>query len=221
MVESMVRCGQFALIVIDSVASLTPKKEIDGDMEAQQVGTHAKLMSHACRKLVPLVNDSKTIVIFINQIRMNIGVVFPGQSPEFTTGGKALKFYSSVRLDIRRIAQIKKGDEVVGGRTRVKVVKNKVAPPYKQTEFDIMYGEGISKQGEVLALGEKFNIINREGQSFIFGDIKLGRGYDASRIFLKDNPKIMDEIVEKIKEAFKKPTEHVAELEDNNLTPEE
>ncbi len=201
MVESMVRSGKFAVIVIDSVASLVPKAEIEGEMGDPQVGRHAKLMSHGVRKLVPVISNSKTVVIFINQIRLNINTM-PGQSPEFTPGGKALKFYSSVRLDIRRIAQIKKGEEVVGGRTRVKVVKNKVAPPYRQTEFDILYGEGISRQGEILALGQKYSIIHKAGNTYSFGKEKIGVGYDNSRIFLKENEKITKEIEKLILEAF-------------------
>lgn len=198
MVDMMVRSNKFAVIVIDSVASLTPKAEIEGEMGDQHIGRHAKLMSQALRKLVPIVSKSNTVVIFINQIRMNIGA-FPGTNPEFTTGGKALKFYSSVRLDIRRIAQIKKGEDVVGGRVRVKVVKNKVAAPFKQTEFDLLYGEGISHEGELLALGEMYKIILKSGNSYSYGEIKLGRGYDASRQFLKGDKKIAKEILHQIR----------------------
>lgn len=205
-VDTMVRSGKFAIIVIDSVASLVPKAEVEGEMGDPQVGRHAKLMSHAVRKLVPLVSNSKTVVIFINQIRHNINVM-PGQSNEFTPGGKALKFYSSIRIDIRRIAQIKKGDEVVGGRTRIKVIKNKVAPPFKQTEFDILYGEGVSHEGEILALGEKYGIIQKTGNTYAFGEIKLGVGYDKSRIFLKENQKVMEKIKDLILESFNKPQE--------------
>lgn len=213
-VESMVRTGKFSIIVIDSVASLVPKAEVEGEMGDPQVGRHAKLMSHGVRKLVPLISNSKTVVIFINQIRYNINTM-PGQSPEFTTGGKALKFFSSVRIDIRRIAQIKKGEEVVGGRTRVKVVKNKVAPPFKQTEFDILYGEGISHEGELLALGEKYKIIEKSGNTYSFGKEKIGVGYDKCRIFLKENPKISKQIKEMILESFKKPSETLAEVGEN------
>lgn len=201
MVETMVASGKFAVIVIDSVASLTPKSEIEGDMGDANVGRHAKLMSQACRKLVPIINNTDTVVVFINQVRMNINV-FPGTSPEFTTGGKALKFYSSVRLDIRRIAQIKKGEEVVGSRTRVKVVKNKVAPPFRQTEFDIMYGEGISKEGEILALGEKWKIITKAGNSYKYNEEILGRGYDSARIALKENQTLAIGIKKEIEEAI-------------------
>lgn len=195
--ESLVRSGNLDVVVIDSVAALTPKDEIEGDMGAHHVGKQARLMSQALRKLTAIVARSKTIVIFINQIRMQIGVMFG--NPETTPGGKALKFYASVRLDIRRIAQIKKGEEVVGGRVRVKVVKNKVAAPFRETEFDLLYGEGISKQGEILALGEKYNIIQKSGASYSFGEIKMGRGYDATRTFLKENPKIESEILRDIK----------------------
>jgi recombination protein RecA len=199
--ESLVRSGKLDVIVIDSVAALTPKDEIEGDMGAQHVGKQARLMSQALRKLTAIVAKSKTIVIFINQIRMQIGVMFG--NPETTPGGKALKFYTSVRLDIRRIAQIKKGEEVVGGRVRVKVVKNKVAAPFKQTEFDLMYNEGISREGEVIALGEKFGFIKKSGASYEFGETKLGRGYDATRQFLKENPKIENEILKLIREKLK------------------
>lgn len=198
-VDSLVRSGKIDVIVIDSVAALTPKDEIEGDMGAYHVGKQARLMSQALRKLTAIVAKSKTVVIFINQIRMQIGVMFG--NPETTPGGKALKFYTSVRLDIRRIAQIKKGDEIMGGRVRVKVVKNKVAAPFKQTEFDLMYNEGISKEGEIIALGEKMGIIQKSGTSYNYGEIKLGRGYDATRQFLKDktNKKIAEEILKQIR----------------------
>ncbi len=194
--ESLVRSGKIDVIVIDSVAALTPKDEIEGDMGAHHVGKQARLMSQALRKLTAIVAKSKTIVIFINQIRMQIGVMFG--NPETTPGGKALKFYTSVRIDIRRIAQIKKGEEVMGSRIRAKVVKNKVAAPFKQTEFDLMYNEGISKEGEIIALGEKHGLISKVGSSYAYGEVKLGRGYDATRQFLKENPKITDEILAQI-----------------------
>ncbi len=196
-VESLVRSGKMDVIVIDSVAALTPKDEIEGDMGAHHVGKQARLMSQALRKLTGIVAKSKTIVIFINQIRMQIGVMFG--NPETTPGGKALKFYTSVRLDIRRIAQIKKGEEVMGGRVRVKVVKNKVAAPFKQTEFDLMYNEGISKEGEIIALGEKMGIMTKSGTSYSYGEVKLGRGYDATRQFLKENTKISNDILKEIR----------------------
>lgn len=186
--ETLVRSGKIDVLVIDSVAALTPQAEIEGDMAQAHVGRQARLMSQALRKLTAIANKSKTVIIFINQIRMQIGIMFG--NPETTPGGKALKFYSSVRLDIRRIAQIKKTDEVVGARTRVKVVKNKVAAPFKTTEFDIMYGEGISHEGELLVLGEKFKVVGKAGASYSYGEEKLGRGYDAARRYLKENPKL-------------------------------
>ena len=196
-VESLVRSGKLDVIVIDSVAALTPKDEIEGDMGAHHVGKQARLMSQALRKLIAIVAKSKTIVIFINQIRMQIGVMFG--NPETTPGGKALKFYTSVRIDIRRIAQIKKGDEVMGGRVRVKVVKNKVAAPFKVSEFDLMYNEGISREGEILALGEKYDIVQKSGASYAYGEQKLGRGYDATRQYLKENKKIAEQILKEIR----------------------
>jgi recombination protein RecA len=196
-VDVLVRSGKIDVIVIDSVAALTPKDEIEGDMGAFHVGKQARLMSQALRKLTAIVAKSKTIVIFINQIRMQIGVMFG--NPETTPGGKALKFYTSVRLDIRRIAQIKKGDEIMGGRVRVKVVKNKVAAPFKQTEFDLMYNEGISREGEIIALGEKMGIIQKSGASYKYGDALLARGYDATRQALKENKKLSEEILKQIK----------------------
>lgn len=205
-VESLVRSGKLDVIVIDSVAALTPKDEIEGDMGASHMGKQARLMSQALRKLTAITAKSKTVVIFINQIRMQIGVMFG--NPETTPGGKALKFYTSVRLDIRRIAQIKKGEEIVGGRVRVKVVKNKVAAPFKQTEFDLMYNEGISREGEIIALGESHGIIAKSGASYSYtpegGEkLPLGRGYDATRQFLKENTKLTSEILKKIREKLK------------------
>ncbi|MGH7249683.1 MAG: recombinase RecA [Minisyncoccia bacterium] len=205
-VESLVRTGKIDVIVVDSVAALTPKDEIEGDMGAYHVGKQARLMSQALRKLTAIVAKSKTCVIFINQIRMQIGVMFG--NPETTPGGKALKFYTSVRLDIRKIAQIKKGEEVVGSRTRVKIVKNKVAAPFKQTEFDIIYNEGISKEGEIMALGEKFKLIEKTGNSYFYAPegaekVKLGVGYDSTRTFLKENKKISDQILKEIRKKFK------------------
>ncbi len=199
--ESLVRSGKIDVIVVDSVAALTPKDEIEGEMGAHHVGKQARLMSQALRKLTAIVARSGTIVIFINQIRMQIGVMFG--NPETTPGGKALKFYTSVRLDIRRIAQIKKGEEIMGGRVRVKVVKNKVAAPFKVTEFDLMYNEGISKEGEIIALGEKYGIISKSGSSYAYGDVKMGRGYDATRTFLKENEKVTNEILKQIRVKMK------------------
>jgi len=199
--ESLVRSGKIDIVVIDSVAALTPRDEIEGEMGAHHVGKQARLMSQALRKLTAIVAKSGTIVIFINQIRMQIGVMFG--NPETTPGGKALKFYTSVRLDIRRIAQIKKGDEVMGGRVRVKVVKNKVAAPFRQTEFDLMYNEGISREGELIALGEKYDIIKKAGASYSYGEIKLARGYDATRTFLKENPTVSKDIMKEIQKKLK------------------
>ncbi len=204
-VESLVRTGKIDVIVVDSVAALTPRDEIEGDMGSYHVGKQARLMSQALRKLTAIVAKSKTVVIFINQIRMQIGVMFG--NPETTPGGKALKFYTSVRLDIRRIAQIKKGEDTVGGRTRVKVVKNKVAAPFKQTEFDIIYGEGISHEGELMALGEKLGTIEKSGASYSYkgkeGEkIPMGRGYDATRTWLKENPKVTKELEKEIRKRF-------------------
>ena len=196
-VESLVRSGNVDIIVIDSVAALTPKDEIEGEMGQQHVGKQARLMSQALRKLTAIVSRSKTIVIFINQIRMQIGVMFG--NPETTPGGKALKFYTSVRLDIRRIASIKKGEEVVGGRVRVKVVKNKVAAPFKTTEFDLLYNEGISREGELIALGEKFGLVEKAGATYKFGGEKLAVGYDATRTYLHDNKDIAKELLKQIK----------------------
>jgi recombination protein RecA len=200
-VESLVRSGKIDIIVVDSVAALTPKDEIEGEMGQQHVGKQARLMSQALRKLTAIVHKSNTIVIFINQIRMQIGVMFG--NPETTPGGKALKFYTSVRLDIRRIAQIKKGEEVVGGRHRVKVVKNKVAPPFRVTEFDLLYNEGISGEGEMLALGEKYGLVSKSGSSYAYGEEKLGRGYDASRTFLREHPDIKKKLLKEIREKLK------------------
>ena len=199
-VDSLIRTNKMDVVVIDSVAALTPKAEIEGDMGAFHVGTQARLMSQALRKLTAIVAHSKATVIFINQIRMQIGVMFG--NPETTPGGKALKFYASVRLDIRRIAQIKKGEEIMGGRVRVKVVKNKVAAPFKQTEFDLMYNEGISQEGEIIALGEKYDIVQKSGSSYSFGETKMGRGYDATRQFLKENNEVRTAILAKIREKF-------------------
>jgi recombination protein RecA len=200
-VESLVRSGKIDIIVVDSVAALTPKDEIEGDMGQSHVGKQARLMSQALRKLTAIVSKTKTVVIFINQIRMQIGVMFG--NPETTTGGKALKFYTSVRIDIRRIAQIKKGDETMGGRHRVKIVKNKVAAPFRAVEFDMMYGEGISREGEALALGEKLGLVEKSsGGSYSIGETKLGRGYDAARTFLRENKPVLNDLLKNIKKSL-------------------
>jgi recombination protein RecA len=188
-------------------------------------GLQARLMSQALRKLTGSISRSKTLVIFINQIRMQIGVMFG--NPETTPGGKALKFYTSVRIDIRRIAQIKKGEEIMGGRIRVKVVKNKVAAPFKQTEFDLMYNEGISREGEIIALGEKMKIITKSGTSYAYGDEKLGRGYDATRQFLRENPKLADKVLKEIREGLAKnngsvvPTPVGGDQDEDSAPPDE
>ncbi|XPV68855.1 MAG: recombinase RecA [Halarcobacter sp.] len=195
--ETVIRSGAVDLVVIDSVAALTPKVEIDGDMDDQQVGVQARLMSKALRKITGLLNKMQCTVIFINQIRMKIGMTGYG-SPETTTGGNALKFYSSVRLDIRRIATLKQGENSIGNRVKVKVVKNKVAPPFKLAEFDIMFGEGISKTGELIDYGVKLDIVDKAGAWFSYGDNKIGQGKENSKVFLKDNPEIAKEIEEKI-----------------------
>ncbi|MEM9343410.1 MAG: recombinase RecA [Pseudomonadota bacterium] len=197
--DTLVRSGAVSLVVVDSVAALTPKAELEGDMGDATVGAQARLMSQAMRKLTASINRSKCMVIFINQIRMKIGVMFG--SPETTTGGNALKFYSSVRLDIRRIGAIKDRDEVVGNATRVKVVKNKVAPPFKQVEFDIMYGEGISKTGELLDLGVKAGVVEKSGSWFSYGDERIGQGRENAKGFLKENADIAFEIEDKIRAA--------------------
>ena len=197
--DTLVRSGAVSMVVVDSVAALTPRAELEGDMGDHQVGAQARLMSQAMRKLTGSISKSNCMVIFINQIRMKIGVMFG--SPETTSGGNALKFYSSVRLDIRRIAAIKARDEVVGNQTRVKIVKNKVAPPFKQVEFDIMYGEGISKRGELLDLGVTAGIVEKSGSWYSYGDERIGQGRENAKTYLKDNPQIAYEIEDKIRAA--------------------
>ena len=199
--ETLVRSGAVDLIVVDSVAALTPKVEIDGDMDDMQVGVQARLMSKALRKITGIMHKMNTTVIFINQIRMKIGMTGYG-SPETTTGGNALKFYSSVRLDIRRIASLKQAEEVIGNRTKVKVVKNKVAPPFKVVEFDIMFGSGVSKMGELIDYGVKMDIIDKAGAWFSYNDGKIGQGKENSKQFLLDNPEIANEIEKKILESM-------------------
>lgn len=200
--DNLIRSGAIDIVVIDSVAALTPKAEIEGEMGDSKMGLHARLMSQALRKLTATISRTKCTVIFINQLREKIGVVFG--NPETTTGGNALKFYASVRIDIRRSGSpIKVGEDAVGNRVKVKIVKNKVAPPFKNTEFDIMYGEGISKVGEILDLGVEFDIVKKSGSWFSYGDTKLGQGRDAVKELLKDNPELLEELSEKIKVAIK------------------
>lgn len=200
-VESLVRSNAVDVIVVDSVAALVPKAEIEGDMGDQHIGLQARLMSHALRKLTAIVSKSKTVIIFINQIRMQIGMMWG--NPETTPGGKALKFYSSVRIDIRRAAQLKKGEEIIGNRTKVKIVKNKVAPPFRIAEFDIFYGEGISYEAEVINAAINLGIIKKSGASMSYESFKLGMGFENAKAFLKENPKVRDEIMKKIKEKMK------------------
>ncbi len=198
-VESLVKSGGVDVIVVDSVAALTPRAEIEGEMDQQHMGLQARLMSHALRKLTAIVAKSKTTVIFINQLRMKIGIMFG--NPETTPGGMALKFYSSVRVEIRKAAQIQAGEKIVGNRVKVKIVKNKVAPPFRTCEFDILYNEGISKYADIVNAGVKYNVVTKAGSWFNYGEQKLGQGIEGSRQFLKENPKLEKEIVTKIKEA--------------------
>jgi recombination protein RecA len=200
--DNLIRSGAIDLIVIDSVAALTPKAEIEGEMGDSQMGLQARLMSKALRKLTGSISKAKTCCIFINQLRDKIGVMFG--NPETTTGGNALKFYASVRIDIRKATQLKDGEEVIGNRVKVKVVKNKVAPPFRRAEFDIMYGEGISKVGEIIDLGVDLNIIKKSGSWFSYGETKLGQGRDAVKNLIGDNPELMEELEAKIKESLTK-----------------
>jgi len=204
--EILVRSGAVEVIVIDSVAALVPRAEIEGDMGDAHMGMQARLMSQALRKLAATINKSKAIVIFINQIRMKIGVMFG--NPETTPGGNALKFYASVRLDIRKIAAIKQGQDVVGTRTKVRVVKNKVAPPFKEVQFDIIYGEGISREGEIVDLATDFNILEKVGTWYSFGDTRIGQGRENAKTFLRENPEMKEDIVGKIHEQGKLPKAH-------------
>jgi len=197
-VETLVRSSAVDLVVIDSVAALVPQAEIEGEMGDSHMGLQARLMSQALRKLTGIINKSNTIVIFINQIRMKIGVMFG--NPETTTGGNALKFYASVRMDIRRTGQIKSGEEIIGNRTKVKIVKNKIAPPFRVAEFDIMYNQGISRTGDVLDLAVLYNVVDKSGAWFAYGEGKIGQGREASKQYLADNPKVLEEIEKKVRQ---------------------
>ena len=212
--ETMVRSGAIDIIVVDSVAALTPKAEIDGDMGDSHVGLQARLMSQALRKLTGIIGKTSCTVIFINQLREKVGVMFG--NPETTTGGRALKFYSSVRMDVRRIESLKQGGEVIGNRTRVKVVKNKIAPPFKEAEFDIMFGEGISYVGDVLDLASNVGIINKSGAWYAYEGNKIGQGRENSKIYLKEHPDICEEVAEKVREHF-----HIGETPATEVKEEE
>ncbi|ROR22356.1 recombination protein RecA [Mobilisporobacter senegalensis] len=198
--ETMVRSGAVDIVIVDSVAALVPKAEIDGDMGDSHVGLQARLMSQALRKLTAVISKSNCIVIFINQLREKVGVMFG--SPETTTGGRALKFYSSIRLDVRRIEALKQGGEIVGNRTRIKVVKNKIAPPFKESEFDIMFGQGISREGDVLDLAANEGIIVKSGAWYAYNDAKIGQGRENAKLYLKENPDIFNEVEKKVREKF-------------------
>jgi recombination protein RecA len=210
--DNLIRSGAIDLIVVDSVAALTPKAEIEGEMGDSQMGLQARLMSKALRKLTGSINKAGTCCIFINQLRDKIGVMFG--NPETTTGGNALKFYSSIRIDIRKAAQIKEGEEVLGNRVKVKVVKNKVAPPFRRAEFDVMYGEGISKVGEIIDLGVDLNILKKSGSWFSYGETRLGQGRDSVKSLIQDNPELMEELEAKIKSALASPGTEVPMLQD-------
>lgn len=215
--ETMLRSGAMDIIIIDSVAALVPKAEIDGDMGDVQVGLHARLMSKALRKLTGHINKYNCVVVFINQLREKVGVMFG--NPETTTGGRALKFYASVRMDVRRIESIKQSGEVIGNRTRVKVVKNKIAPPFREAEFDIMFGQGISREGDILDLAAKCNVINKSGAWYSYEGSKIGQGRENSKKYLKDNPAVMAEVEAKVREHFGMPADVV--VTEKAAVPEE
>lgn len=210
--ETMVRSGALDIVVVDSVAALVPKAEIDGDMGDSHVGLQARLMSQALRKLTAVISKSNCTVVFINQLREKVGIMFG--NPETTTGGRALKFYSSVRMDVRRIESLKQGGEVIGNRTRVKVVKNKVAPPFKEAEFDIMFGEGISYVGDVLDLAASINVINKSGAWYAYEGEKIGQGRENAKIYLKEHPEMCEEVAAKVREHFHIGTSHAADEEE-------
>ena len=207
--ETMVRSGAVDIVIVDSVAALVPKAEIDGDMGDSHVGLQARLMSQALRKLTAVISKSNCIVVFINQLREKVGVMFG--NPETTTGGRALKFYSSIRLDVRRIESLKQGGEIIGSRTRVKVVKNKIAPPFKEAEFDIMFGQGVSREGDVLDLAANENIIVKSGAWYAYNDVKIGQGRENAKVYLKENPEIFTEVEKKVREKYNISTDSTEE----------
>ena len=207
--ETMVRSGAMDIIVIDSVAALVPKQEIEGDMGDSHVGLQARLMSQALRKLTPVISKSNCVVVFINQLREKVGIMFG--NPETTTGGRALKFYASVRMDVRRVETLKQNGEMVGNRTRIKIVKNKIAPPFKEAEFDIMFGKGISKEGDILDLAASVDIVNKSGAWYAYKGDKIGQGRENAKLFLAQNPEVMDEIEAKVREHFGLTTESAGE----------
>lgn len=217
--ETMVRSGAVDIVVVDSVAALVPKAEIDGDMGDSHVGLQARLMSQALRKLTAIISKSNCTVVFINQLREKVGVMFG--NPETTTGGRALKFYASVRLDVRRIEQLKQGGEAIGNRTRVKVVKNKVAPPFKEAEFDIMFGEGISTTGDILDLAASVNIVNKSGAWYAYGGNKIGQGRENAKQYLKDNPSVCEEIEHKVREHYGLEKDAGAEAAEESKEPKQ
>ncbi|MBM7686611.1 MAG: recombination protein RecA [Epulopiscium sp.] len=217
--ETMVRSGAIDIVIIDSVAALVPKAEIEGEMGDSHMGLQARLMSQALRKLTGIVNKSKCIVVFINQLREKVGVVFG--SPETTTGGRALKFYASIRLDVRKVETLKQSNDSVGSRTRIKVVKNKVAPPFKQAEFDIMYGEGISKEGDILDLATEIDIVNKSGAWYSYGDLRLGQGRENAKEFLKENPHVCNEIENLVRKYYDLPPRDAGEPVDQETADQE
>ena len=216
--EALVRSGAIDVLVVDSVAALVPRAEIEGEMGDSHVGLQARLMSQALRKLTGTINKSKCVVIFINQLREKVGVMFG--NPETTTGGRALKFYSSIRMDVRRIDSIKQGDEIVGNRTRVKIMKNKVAPPFKQAEFDIMYNEGISRTGNIVDVGVKENIVQKSGAWFSYGDIRLGQGRENAKAYFKENPETALEVENAIRAKYSLPLMTIESIKTMSLEEE-
>jgi recombination protein RecA len=218
--DMLVRSGSVDIVVVDSVAALTPKAEIEGEMGDQLPGLQARLMSQALRKLTGNIKRSNTLVVFINQLRMKIGVMMPGQSPEVTTGGNALKFYASVRLDIRRIGAIKKGDEIIGNQTKIKVVKNKLAPPFKQVITEILYGEGISREGELIDMGVEAKLVEKAGAWYSYGEERIGQGKDNARGYLRDNPQVAQRLEAELREKFQ-PAEAAREAGDDEGDDEE